>query len=128
MASALTMPLPYASQRWLASTGTGSLELSRGSDHISMDGVPLTGEQDIFGSSWVPSVMVPQEQSLTAWNGGIYNGVTWSGNTWTSVTWSGVTWSGVTWSSVTWSGATWSSVTWSGATWSGSTWSGVSWA
>jgi len=130
-------------QSYPVSNGNGSLELARGDNHVTAAGVMLTGEQDIFGSAWVPSVMVPQEQNLTAWNGGTYNGVTWSGNTWTSVTWSGVTWSGVTWSSVTWSsvtwssvtwssvtwsGATWSSVTWSGATWSGSTWSGVSWA
>jgi hypothetical protein len=30
-------------------TGTGSLEAARGTDHLSDDGVSLTGEQDIFG-------------------------------------------------------------------------------
>ena len=120
-------------QTFATANGSGSLEQARGANHVTAGGVTLTGEQDIFGSAWVPSVIVPQEQNLTAWNGGVYNGVTWSGNTWTGVTWSGVTWSGVTWSGVTWSGvtwsgATWSSVTWSGATWSGATWSGASWA
>ena len=115
-------------QSFPPSNGSGSLELARGGNHVSAGGVTLTGEQDIFASPWVPSVMVPLEQSATAWNGGVYNGVTWSGNTWTGVTWSGVTWSGVTWSGVTWSGATWSGVTWSGATWSGATWSGSSWS
>ena len=125
-------------QNFSVSTGSGSLEQARGANHVTAGGVMLTGEQDIFGTPWVPSVMVPAEQSLTAWNGGVYNSVTWSGSTWTSVTWSSVTWSSVTWSSVTWSsvtwssvtwsGATWSSVTWSGATWSGSTWSGANWA
>jgi serine protease AprX len=125
-------------QGFPVSNGSGSLEAARGANHVTEGGVTLTGEQDIFGSPWVPSVIAPLEQSLTAWNGGDFNGATWSGNAWSSVTWSGVTWSSVTWSSVTWSsvtwssvtwsGATWSSVTWSGATWSGSTWSGVSWA
>jgi len=115
-------------QSFTVANGSGSLELARGANHVTAGGVTLTGEQDIFGSPWVPSVMVPQEQNLTAWNGGVYNGVTWSGNTWTGVTWSGVTWSGVTWSGVTWSGVTWSGVTWSGVTWSGSTWSSVTWS
>ena len=125
-------------QSYPVATGLGSLEQARGANHVTAGGVTLTGEQDIFGTPWVPSVMAPLEQNASAWNGGVYNSVTWSGNTWTSVTWSSVTWSSVTWSSVTWSsvtwssvtwsGATWSSVTWSGATWSGSTWSGMSWA
>jgi serine protease AprX len=115
-------------QGFPVSNGSGSLEAARGANHVTAGGVTLTGEQDIFGSPWVPSVIAPLEQSLTAWNGGDFNGATWSGNAWSSVTWSGVTWSSVTWSSVTWSSVTWSSVTWSGATWSGSTWSGVSWA
>ena len=115
-------------QSYTVSNGGGSLEQARGANHVSANGVTLTGEQDIFGSAWVPGVMVPLEQSTTAWNGGVYNGVTWSGNTWTGVTWSGVTWSGVTWSGVTWSGVTWSGVTWSGVTWSGATWSGATWS
>ena len=115
-------------QTFAPSNGSGSLEAARGGNHVTAAGVTLTGEQDIFGSPWVPSVMVPLEQNLTAWNGGVYNGVTWSGNTWTGVTWSGVTWSGVTWSGVTWSGVTWSGVTWSGVTWSGATWSSVTWS
>ena len=36
-------------QRFRAATGTGSLEQARGEDHLSADGVTLTGEQDIFG-------------------------------------------------------------------------------
>jgi serine protease AprX len=137
LAGALNVRPTNQTQSYPVANGSGSLEQARGVNHVTAGGVTLTGEQDIFGSPWVPSAMVPQEQTLTAWNGGVYNSVTWSGNTWTSVTWSGVTWSSVTWSSVTWSsvtwssvtwsGATWSSVTWSGATWSGSTWSGASW-
>ena len=115
-------------QNFSTATGGGSLELARGANQVTAGGVTLTGEQDIFGTPWVPSVMVPLEQSATAWNGGVYNSVTWSGSTWTSVTWSSVTWSSVTWSSVTWSSVTWSSVTWSGATWSSVTWSGATWS
>jgi serine protease AprX len=128
LAAAANVRPSTQAQSFPPANGSGSLEQARGDNHVTAAGVTLTGEQDIFGSPWVPSVMVPQEQNLSAWNGGVYNGVTWSGNTWTGVTWSGVTWSGVTWSGVTWSGVTWSGVTWSGVTWSGATWSSVTWS
>ncbi len=92
---------PYV-QMFPKATGLGSLEASRGSVHLELDGVALEGEIDIFGNAW--------------------EGVTWSTTPWSGVTWSGVTWSGVTWSGVTWSGVTWSGVTWSGVTWSGTGW------
>jgi serine protease AprX len=128
MASALTMPLPYASQRWLASTGTGSLELSRGSDHISMDGVPLTGEQDIMGSPFdAPAIAILEAQGKS-WSGGIWNGKSWSGNSWSGNSWSGLSWSGLSWSGLSWSGLSWSGLSWSGNSWSGNSWSGLSWS
>jgi serine protease AprX len=128
MASALTMPLPYASQRWLASTGTGSLELSRGSDHISMDGVPLTGEQDIMGSPFdAPAIAILEAQGKS-WSGGIWNGKSWSGNSWSGLSWSGLSWSGLSWSGLSWSGLSWSGNSWSGNSWSGLSWSGLSWS
>jgi serine protease AprX len=128
MASALTMPLPYASHRWLASTGTGSLELSRGSDHISMDGVPLTGEQDIMGSPFdAPAIAILEAQGKS-WSGGIWNGKSWSGNSWSGNSWSGLSWSGLSWSGLSWSGLSWSGNSWSGNSWSGLSWSGLSWS
>jgi serine protease AprX len=121
-------PGPGEVQNFPQATGTGSLEASRGDSHISIDGVELTGERDIFGNPWNPSVIVPAEQSATAWNGGTFNGATWSGATWSSATWSSATWSAATWSSATWSAATWSSATWSSATWSSATWSAATWS
>jgi serine protease AprX len=129
LGSALTAPLPtYASQRWLASTGTGSLELSRGSDHISMDGVPLTGEQDIMGSPFDAPAMAILEAQGKSWSGGIWNGKSWSGNSWSGNSWSGLSWSGLSWSGLSWSGLSWSGNSWSGNSWSGLSWSGLSWS
>ena len=46
----LTDAPPNTFAQWAASSlGNGSLELSRGSDHVTDDGVILAGEQDIFG-------------------------------------------------------------------------------
>ncbi len=104
-------------QPWRPATGTGSLDLARGSAHLVMDGVVLAGERDIFGTRWDAGAWSAQALSGNTWRGGEWSGNTWSGNTWSGNTWSGNTWSGNTWSGNTWSGNTWSGNTWSGATW-----------
>ena len=112
-------------QAW--SNGRGSLELSRGSAHLSLDGFVLQGERTIFGLPFNSAAMAALEAAGQSWSGGSWDGSTWSGSTWSGSTWSGSTWSGSTWSGSTWSGSTWSGSTWSGSTWSGSTWSGEGW-
>jgi serine protease AprX len=115
-------------QTFPVSVGNGSLEASRGSSHVAINGVVLSGEVDIFGNPWNAAAMASAEEASATWSGGIYNSATWSGATWSSATWSGATWSGATWSGATWSSATWSSATWSGATWSSATWSSATWS
>jgi serine protease AprX len=119
---AIETPWDAGTQTHTPANGTGSVELARGNDHISIDGVELRGEIDIFGMPFLPGT------SGSSWSGGMWNGSTWSGSTWSGSTWSGSTWSGSTWSGSTWSGSTWSGSTWSGSTWSGSSWSGSSWS
>ena len=118
LATALSTALPAFVQAWPFSTGTGTLEASRGTDHLTANGVTLTGEQDIFGKPFNATAMATAEAAGSAWSGGIWNGSPWSGSTWSGSTWSGSTWSGSTWSGSTWSGSTWSGSTWSGGTWS----------
>jgi subtilisin family serine protease len=117
-----------ATQTFAPSTGLGTLEGARGSVHVSMDGVQLTGEQDIFGHAWDPNVMSPAEMNESSWDGGTWNGSSWSGSSWSGSSWSGSSWSGSSWSSSSWSGSSWSSSSWSGSSWSGSSWSGSSWS
>jgi serine protease AprX len=115
-------------QTWTRSTGTGSLDATRNGSNLTLNGVTLTGNTDVFGKSINLGGLASAEASGSTWSGGAWNGSTWSGSTWSGSTWSGSTWSGSTWSGSTWSGSTWSGSTWSGATWSGSTWSGVNWS
>jgi serine protease AprX len=115
-------------QKLTPALGNGSIELARGQDHLTQNGVTLSGEQDIFGKPVASSALAALESTETSWSGGDWNGSTWSGSTWSGSTWSGSTWSGSSWSGSTWSGSTWSGSTWSGSTWSGSTWSGSSWS
>jgi serine protease AprX len=125
----LTAPAPPATaQSFTPSDGSGTIEGSRGQDHLTLNGIVLQGEEDIFGQSVDTTALAAQEAADASWNRGVWNGSTWSGSTWSGNTWSGSTWSGNTWSGNTWSGSTWSGNTWSGNTWSGSTWSGSTWS
>jgi serine protease AprX len=116
-----------ATQSWARSVATGSLEASRGKDHLTRDAVLLRGEMDIFGRAWT-AALAAQVAAGTSWSGGTWNGNTWSGNTWSGDTWSGDTWSGNSWSGNSWSGEAWSGNTWSGNSWSGEAWAGGSWS
>jgi serine protease AprX len=124
-----SVPSPSAAaQANLPSTGTGSLDASRGSDHISINGVMLQGEQDIFGKPFVSATMAALEAAGSSWSGGVWNGSTWTGSSWSGSSWSGSSWSGSSWSGSSWSGSSWSNNAWSGSSWSGSSWSGSSWS
>jgi serine protease AprX len=112
--------------RW--STGSGSLELSRGSVHVSMNGVVLQGEKDIFGKPFDSTAMAALEAAEASWTGGIWNGSSWSGSSWSGSSWSGSSWSGSSWSDARWSGSSWSGSSWSGSSWSDASWSGSSWS
>ena len=115
-------------QRHPSSTGLGSLELSRGQDHLTRDGVVLSGERDIFGMPWNSAAMAAAQAAGSSWSGGMWNGSSWSGSSWSGSSWSGSSWSGSSWSGSSWSGSSWSGSSWSGSSWSGSSWSGSSWS
>jgi serine protease AprX len=110
------------------STGIGSLEASRGTDHLTLNGVVLQGEQDIFGKPFNSLAMAALEAAGHSWSGGDWNGSSWSGNSWSGSSWSGSSWSGSSWSGSNWNGSSWSGNSWSGSSWSGSSWSGSSWS
>jgi len=129
LGAVLNAPVPNAVQSWPQSNGSGSLEASRGSHHVvDVNGVALTGEQDIFGNAVNTQALAAAEQNGTAWSGGVFNGASWSGASWSGASWSGASWSGASWSGASWSGASWSGASWSGASWSGASWSGASWS
>jgi serine protease AprX len=137
VAKTTSPPFLYLGQVFLPATGLGSIEGSRGSVHLTMAGISLNTNVDIFGAP-VGSNLITAILNDVAWQGGIFNSNTWSGsgwsgsswasNTWSSNTWSSNTWSSNTWSSNTWSSNTWSSNTWSSNTWSSNTWSSNTWS
>ena len=120
-------PIPGAVQTWPPATGAGSLELARGSNHLEMGGLPLTGEMDIFGAAWDPATWTKTSWSETSWTGGTWNKTSWSGDSWTSTAWAKTSWSGTEWGKTSWSKTSWSSEEWSKTSWSGEGWSRSSW-
>lgn len=148
--AALSSKVPSPSQSaqtYTPSTGSGTLEASRGTDHLENNGVVLSGEQDIMGKSWygfkklvttcttsgkgktATTVCTDSLQSVpTLWNGGDWNGTSWSGTSWSGTSWSGTSWSGTSWSGTSWSGLSWSGLSWSNMVWNGTSWSGTSWS
>jgi serine protease AprX len=133
LGKALTAPTPEAAaaKRW--SSGTGSLEASRGSAHLQDSGVELSGERDIFGNAWDATRWAQEAAAGTSWSGGMWNGSTWtgaaaSGDRWTGVAWTGLRWSGLRWTDAAWSANVWEGLRWSGLRWTGTTWTGLRWS
>ncbi|MEV4512607.1 S8 family serine peptidase [Dactylosporangium sp. NPDC049525] len=118
---------------WSTSSGTGSLEAARGTSHVVLDNIPLTGERTVWGPV-ASAQWAPKSAAQTSWSGGTWMGFRiagddWSGTSWASKTWAGTTWTASAWSSnTTWTDPAWSGRTWSGRTWSAGAWSGRTWS
>jgi serine protease AprX len=121
---------PTFTQTYPASTGTGSLEQSRGTAHVAdpINDIELTGEKDVMGQAWDPATWSKAALEARTWSGGTWNARTWSGSAWTGTSWTARTWSGATWTARTWSGADWAARTWSDAVWNGQSWTGRTWS
>ncbi|MQB00810.1 MAG: S8 family serine peptidase [Actinobacteria bacterium] len=116
-------------QTFARATGTGSLEASRGSVHVTdVNGVPLTGEQDIFGATWDANSWSANSWSANSWSGGTWNNNIWSGEGWSANSWSANSWSANSWSANSWSGLAWGANSWSASSWSANSWSANSWS
>jgi subtilisin family serine protease len=128
LASTLKASVPlFSTQSYLRSTGTGTLEASRGNAHLVANGVTLSGEQDIFGHAVNTTTLASLEGKASAWSGGVWNGNTWEGSGWTASTWAGTAWATTQWQGSSWYGVQWSNSTWDNNTWSNNTWSNSTW-
>jgi serine protease AprX len=127
VAKAMWARAGYATQTWPASTGGGTLDGARGSHIVSLNGVALVGDQDIFGAAFDSAAIAADEENLVSWTQGSWNGSTWAGSSWAGSSWAGSTWAGSTWAGSTWAGSTWAGSTWAGSSWAGSSWAGNGW-
>jgi serine protease AprX len=126
VAAALDAAVPAdAVQSWPPSDGSGSLQASRGSHVVSVDGVPVLGEVAVNGAQWGPWDGARWDRG--SWDGASWRGVSWRGVSWRGATWTGASWRGASWRGVSWRSAAWVDDTWTGAGWTGASWSGASW-
>lgn len=123
------------------STGTGTFQEARGTSIVTLDGVPLVGERDIFGplrsATWAAASTAHRSWQGGEWMGRPMTGTGWAGTqygqaNWAARQWSGTNWANRGWSDIDWAGATWTNRGWSntlvdGVPWSARQWSGVSW-
>jgi serine protease AprX len=141
--------LSTSAQPATGATGDGSLEAARGSGHVFNGTSALTGEYDIFGTSWDGDAWAASSAARTSWDGGIWRGVDWTnptwsasgswdahswtasdwdGNSWTAHSWTAHSWTSSGWDASSWTDSSWLSSSWSGSSWSGSSWSAASWS
>jgi serine protease AprX len=128
LAKAKNANTPSKVQSFKVSTGIGSLERSRGSVHVTINGRQVNGEVDVRGRSFNATNWAAGVKTGANWNGMSWSGMSWSGMSWSGMSWSGMSWSGMSWSGMSWSGMSWSGMSWSGMSWSGMSWSGMSWS
>jgi serine protease AprX len=128
LANALPAATPAGSQTWTKSTGYGSIEQSRGTNHVTRDGNnPLVGDYDLFGP-WNVFEWAQWSTWGSAWNGGLWRGRRMAGDGWTGTSWASKTWAAAAWSGGPWGAPTWIDDLWSGRYWSNGAWSGRYWS
>jgi serine protease AprX len=125
---AAAAPLPVAVQIAAPSSGTGNLDATRGGVYVTDNGVPLTGQKDIFGRPFNSAGMATAQLLAVSWTGGVWNASRWTGDGWAGGSWTGATWTGTDWAGSRWSGSRWSGMSWDGSRWSGTGWSGSRWS
>lgn len=125
--AALATAPPASRQLATASTGSGTLDGSRGGAYVVHNGISLTGQKDIFGHPFDSAAMALSQTKATSWYGGVWNGSRWTGDGWSGSRWTTASWTGTDWAGGTWAGSRWTGMTWDGSRWSGSGWSGSRW-
>ncbi len=132
--SASQAPVPAVSDTLPFSTGLGSLEASRGGEHVvdPVTGAALTGEVDALGSPWDPQAWATASSSGTSWQDGAWNGRSWTGHkydkkSWLTAPWTGTSWAGVPWDGRGKSGSQWEARSWRGQDWKARSWRKESW-
>jgi serine protease AprX len=125
----LTLAPLFGAARLPDSTGTGSLEASRGGEHVldPSDGGVLAGEVDALGTPWDGAAWVAASTRGTAWAGGSWNGRAWAGTKWAKDSWGAAAWTGDSWSGTPWEAHVWSDAAWEARSWRDSSWEARSW-
>jgi serine protease AprX len=126
----------------LPSTGTGSIDASRGSLHVyadlPQDGLGpndadgqldlVQGGIDALGNAWNATGWLNLGFTSTGWASTAWASVAWTATGWSSTGWAATGWSGTSWSATGWTATGWSSTGWDATEWSGLGWQSTGWS
>jgi serine protease AprX len=127
LAAAITFAPSDRPQFHIPASGDGTIEAVRGELRISLDGVELEGEIDIFGNNWSGSRWTTDSWTGSRWTGSRWTVDMWSGNDWLGSRWTTDSWSGSRWTGSRWTETDWSGSRWTGSRWTGSRWTYANW-
>ncbi len=127
VAAAAASPAPVVVQAHPTSSGLGSLEAARGTQHVTVNGTRIEGEITAWGTPWDPRAWLAAAATDSTWTDGTWDGASWTGASWTGASWTGASWTGASWTGASWTGASWTGASWTGASWTGASWTGASW-
>ena len=131
--------LPLANRGLPLSDGTGSLEGSRGTQHVVADGdgdgiaEPLVGELDALGAPWSPSAFTVTPWTPTTWGASPWSLVvavligstpapTWGGSQALLLAWEAKYWGATTWTDAGWDAKYWGAKYWGAKYWGTGLW------
>ena len=116
-------------QPYVASTGLGSIDASRGTQHahtaFDSDSTPdlVTGEIDALGAPWDPFGWSGHAWSAATWASSPWNPLVAVGEGWDPAPPPGGTWSGLVWAAEAWLDKEWDDSGWVSKAWSSKAWS-----
>jgi serine protease AprX len=122
-----------ANKGLVKSSGTGSLELSRGSAHVyvQQNGAPeptvLTGEVDALGQTdtWQPKNWGANGWGANGWGANGWGANGWGANAWAG--WGADAWGGMAWSANAWGANGWGANAWGANAWGANGWGANAW-
>jgi serine protease AprX len=113
--------VPSVNRGLAHSTGTGSIEASRGNFHVYADvdgdGKPelVQGEIDVLGNSW----------DANSWAANSWSANSWDANSWDANSWEGTAWDANSWDSNSWDANSWDANSWDANAWDAGAWDGA---
>ncbi len=121
--------LPSSSAPTQVSNGSGTLEDTRGGEHVidPFTGEALVGEVDALGSPWDAAAWMSAQATGDSWTGGRWNGRTWTGTAWVRNRWEAARWAGRSWTGTRWRSYEFATDRWKARSWRGDNWEARSW-
>lgn len=127
------VPLPVPALRGLASSGTGSIDASRGSHKVyadpDKDGRPglATGEVDALGRPFDGASWARTPWTRATWSESPWAAVTCVADEWSVPACGPSQWGGMSWSMEWWGHRTWAEAGWDAKSWTAKSWTAKSW-